>query len=386
MKKSPLLSIFLVVFIDLLGFGIVIPILPYFSKHLGASAFDLGWLMAIYSITQLFFSPIWGGLSDRIGRRSVLLITILGGASAMVGTALAQDYWILFATRFLAGVFAGNISTASAYISDVTKPEDRAKGMGIIGVGFGLGFIFGPAIGGILSPYGYHVPILLAAGLGLGNFLLTFFVLEETVKKNTGDQERRAFSMNGLQLAFSQRSTSVPILLYFVNTLAFVQLVAVFALFVLGKFNYDARNAGWFLAGMGVIAACLQGGLIGKLAKRYGETKLFATGFLFLSVSLVGAALAPVPAIFALFLAGIAIGNGLVVPSLSSSVSKSAPEGRRGSIMGIYQSSSSLARAVGPPIAGLLYDKVGSASPIFGSSILMALALMITFIRWKDLK
>jgi DHA1 family tetracycline resistance protein-like MFS transporter len=176
MRRSPLLMIFLIVFLDLVGFGIIIPILPYYAQSFGASAQGLGWLMASYSIAQFFFSPLWGSLSDRVGRRKVLLFTVAGGALAMTAAGLAQSFFLLFLARILAGIFGANISTASAYIADVTTEENRAKGMGIIGAGFGLGFIFGPAIGGILSPYGFSVPIFLAAALNISNFLLLYFL------------------------------------------------------------------------------------------------------------------------------------------------------------------------------------------------------------------
>ncbi|RZA09079.1 MAG: MFS transporter [Proteobacteria bacterium] len=375
MKKSPLLVIFFVVFFDLLAFGIVIPILPYYSKTFGASAFELGWLMAVYSIMQFLFAPFWGGLSDRIGRRPVLLFTILGGASCMVATALAGDYWILFAARLLAGIFGANISTATAYIADVTSEENRAKGMGIIGAGFGLGFIFGPALGGILSVHGYATPILIAAGLGLANFLFAFFVLEESREANSKPAGRK-FSAAGLRLAFARNSTAIPIGLFFLSTLAFTQLEVIFGLYVLGKFGYGAQQAGYLLAGMGVVSAILQGGLIGRLAKKYGEKKLLPVGFFFMAVSLLGAPFSPTVALFGLFLFGIAIGNGLVNPSLSSLVSKGAPADKRGSVLGIFQSGSSLARVVGPPLAGLLFDRVGPASPMFLSCGLMFVAAL----------
>lgn len=376
MKRSPLLVIFFVVFFDLLAFGIVIPILPYYSKTFGASAFGLGWLMAIYSVMQFLCSPFWGGLSDKIGRRPVLLLTILGGASSMVATALAGDYWILFAARLLAGVFGANISTANAYIADVTNEENRAKGMGIIGAGFGLGFIFGPALGGILSVHGYATPILVAAALGFLNFLFAFFVLDESRAPGQGPATAKKFSVEGLRLAFARNATAIPIGLFFLSTLAFTQLEVIFGLYVLGQFGYEARDAGWLLAGMGVTSAILQGGLIGRLAKKYGERALAPAGFLFMAISLLGAPLAPTVPIFCLFLFGIAVGNGLVNPSLSSLVSKGAPADKRGAVLGIFQSGSSLARVVGPPLAGLLFDRVGPTSPMLLSCGLMAVAFL----------
>ncbi len=382
MKRSPLLTIFFVVFFDLVAFGVVIPILPYYSRTFGANAFALGWLMAAYSIAQFIFSPFWGSLSDRFGRRPVLLLTILGGACSMVATALAGSFWILFLARLLAGIFAANISTASAYIADVTKPSERAKGMGIIGAGFGLGFIFGPAMGGILSVHGFSVPILVAAGLGFLNFLFAFFVLEESRDPDKKSESHRKLSKANLSVALTNKTTARPIILFFCNTLAFTQLEVAFGLFVLNRFGYEARSAGWLLAGMGVVGVILQGGLIGRLAKKFGEKNLLVAGFCALSFSLLGASVSPTAAIFALFLFGVAVGNGLVNPSLSSLVSKGATLENRGLIMGVYQSAGSLSRIIGPPISGFLFDRIGPASPIQVSSLLMLGALLFAF-AWR---
>ena len=380
-QKHALLTIFLVVFFDLLAFGIVIPILPYYSKAFGANALELGWLMAIYSIAQFICSPFWGALSDRVGRRPVLLATILAGAGSMAATALADSYTTLFLARLFAGVCAANISTASAYIADVTTLENRAKGMGLIGAGFGLGFIFGPALGGIFSVYGYAVPIFMAAALGLANFVFAFFVLAESKPK----EKARRPSLAGFREAFAKRETALPVGLFFLNTLAFTQMEVVFGLFVLARFGYDARHAGWLLAGTGFVSALLQGGMIGKLAKKFGEIRLVTVGFFLLSLALAAAALAPSPALFMLALFFLAIGNGLVNPSLSSLVSKGASEQRRGVIMGVYQSAGSLSRVAGPPIAGLLFDQMGQSSPLLLSSAIMAIALgVVLYTRKRD--
>jgi len=384
MKKRPLFTIFLVVFFDLLSFGIVIPILPYYSKTFGANAFQLGWLMAAYSIAQFLCSPLWGSLSDRVGRRPVLLVTILLGASSMVATALAPTYLFLLAARFVAGAFAANISTANAYIADITSEENRAKGMGVIGAGFGLGFIFGPAIGGLLAVNGnYSLPILCAAGLGFLNFLFAFAVLEEPPRnKSPATRSRWA----GLQEALGKFRTGMPIGLFFLHTLAFTQLEVAFGLFVLSRFGYGPRGAGGFLAGMGVISAILQGGLIGRLAKKFGEVGLIPAAFFFLMIGMAAAAFAATPTLFALALLPVAVGMGIANPSLSSLVSKGAAATKRGTVMGIYQSAGSLARIVGPPVAGFLFDGIGPRAPLLCSSLLVACGLVISVISGRRLR
>jgi len=376
-NRRPLFTIFLVVFFDLLSFGIVIPILPYYSRTFGVSAFALGWLMAAYSLAQFFFAPIWGSLSDRVGRRPVLLATILLGASSMVATALAGSFWVLLFARLLAGAFAGNISTATAYIADITSEENRAKGMGVIGAGFGLGFIFGPALGGVLSTtqHGFALPILVAAGLGFLNFLFAFFVLEEPEKANVPPSRSR---FAGMSLALTNPLTALPVGLFFLHTLAFTQLEVAFGFYVLYKFGYEAHGAGWFLAGMGFVSALLQGGLIGRLAKKFGEARLLPFGFLVMSVSLVAAPFAPDAFLFSISLLGIATGMGIVSPCLSSLTSKGAPASERGAVMGVYQSGSSLARVLGPPAAGLLYDKVSPGSPMLVSGALVLVGFLIS--------
>ena len=377
MKKSPLLVIFLIIFFDLMCFGIVIPILPYYSKDFGASAFELGLLMASFSVAQFLFSPLWGTLSDRFGRRPILLSTIFGGSLAMLAMGFATSLPLLFLGRILAGIFGANISTASAYIADVTDEKNRAKGMGIIGAGFGLGFIFGPAIGGLLSPHGYRVPILAASALSLFNLFFAYIVLcEPKLSQKARNANRRKLSWNLAREAFQNPLTAVPLTLFFFCTLAFTQLEVAFGLFVLDRFHYDARHAGALLAVMGVVMVAVQGGAIGRLSKKFGERKLVLIGIASMTVALLGAAVSFSAVIFACFLAWIAFGNGLVNPSLSSLVSKGAPENIRGGMMGIYQSMGSLARIIGPPISGFLFDHFGSASPIYAASVVMALTVI----------
>ena len=340
--------------------------------------------MAIYSVAQFAFAPVWGSLSDKYGRRPILLGSILFSGISMCVMAYATSMWWIFACRLFAGIFAANISTAMAYITDSTTEENRAKGMGIIGAGFGLGFIFGPALGGILAPYGYHVPILVAAGLAFFNFTLGWVILKEPLKDvATRRLNRRKFSFAAIGKALSKVDTATPIVLFFISTLAFTQLEVSFGFFVLDRYGYDAKEAGLLLALMGVVMVIIQGGLIGRLTKRYGERVLISTGLFLMGIGLVGAGYTYQIVMFAVMIVVVGIGHAFINPSLSSLVSKAAPKDEVGTTMGVYQSASALGRIVGPPFAGILYVKIGIAWPAYFAAI-FALAGLIFAIMSKS--
>ena len=361
MKRSPLLVIFITVFIDLVGFGIVIPVLPFYAEgtKFGATPREVGLLFASYSFMQLIFAPVLGRLSDKYGRRPILLISLLGTSLGFLILGFATTLWMLFLGRIIDGISGGNISTAQAYIADVTTKEDRAKGMGLIGAAFGLGFVFGPAIGGVLSRWGINVPFLFAGTLAFANAILLYFTLPETV---TPDHPARTSAASGRgwgQLIVSLKNPRLGFVMtiYFLSIVAFSIMTAVFSLFMLFRLGYDAFHNGWVFAYVGVISAIIQGGLIGKLVKRFGEPALAVTGGLLFSASLfVVPFIGPAIGLIGILSTGAvtAIGQALSGPSLSSLASKSAGAGEQGGVLGAMQSVASLARAVGPALAAFL--------------------------------
>ncbi|HEX8177635.1 MAG TPA: MFS transporter [Pyrinomonadaceae bacterium] len=365
--RSPLLVIFITVFIDLIGFGIVIPVLPFYVEgtRFNASPSAVGLLFASYSIMQLIFSPILGRLSDKYGRRPILLISLIGTAAGFLVLGLATTLWMLFAGRIIDGISGGNISTAQAYIADVTTPENRAKGMGMIGAAFGLGFIFGPAIGGILSRWGIEVPFLFAAGLALANATLLYFTLPETVTKEHPAKVSAATGRwKPLFQALKQRRLAFVLIIYFLFIVAFSIMTSSFALFTMFRFGYDAHDTGWLFGYVGVIGAIIQGGLIGRLVKTFGELRLIVTGaFLFAASLFIIPLTGPQSGVAVLLAVGalFAVGNALSTPSLTSLASKSAGRAEQGGVLGVTQSVASLARAVGPLIASaMIYSAVAT--------------------------
>jgi len=361
MKRSPLLVIFITVFIDLIGFGIVIPVLPYYAEgtKFGATPSQVGLLFASYSVMQLVFAPVLGRLSDKYGRRPILLISLLGTSLGFLILGFATTLWMLFAGRIIDGISGGNISTAQAYIADVTTKENRARGMGLIGAAFGLGFVFGPAIGGILSRWGVNVPFLFAGALAFANTVLLYFTLPETV---TPDHPARASAAEGrgwAQLIASLKNArlGIVLLIYFLSIVAFSIMTATFSLFLMFRLGYDAFHNGWIFAYVGVISAIIQGGLIGKLVKQFGEAVLvIAGGFLFTASLLALPFVTPATGLLVILALGAAtsIGQALSAPSLSSLASKSASAAEQGGVLGVMQSVASLARAVGPSLAAIL--------------------------------
>ncbi|MFQ5746823.1 MAG: MFS transporter [Gemmatimonadota bacterium] len=376
--------VFLTVFLDLIGFGIVLPLLPFFATSLGASAFEIGLIIASYSAMQFVFSPIWGRLSDRHGRRPILLIGLVGSGVSYIVFALSRTIGVLLLSRVVAGIMGANIPVAQAFIADSTDNRNRARGMGLIGAAFGLGFIVGPALGGILSRWGYALPGLVAAGLSLSNAIAAFVYLPESYPP---DRRRHVPSGAGTR-AIVERLAEVqeilgrvalrePIVAFFIATLGFAAFTATFPLFLDEPLGLSAVHAGAFFAVIGLIAAGVQGGLIGPVVERFGERRTAAAGGLLLGSGLfVLAVWNGLGATLALLLP-IGGGWGLVAPSLQSLVSRRARPEEQGRVLGVNQSMSSAARVVGPIAGGWLFGAFG-----YRWQFLSAGALLLLCASW----
>lgn len=357
----PLLIIFLTIFIDLVGFGIVIPLLPFYAEELRATPFDIGILVSSYSLMQFIFAPVWGNLSDRYGRRPILFFTILGSSLGYWIIGFAGALWMLYAGRILAGIMGGNLSTAQAYIADVTTRKNRAKGMGLFGMAFGLGFILGPALAGVLSRFGHNVPFIFAAVLSLANALLLFFILPES--RGPGDRAEQTEKRGRIaELAGALRDARFGLLAveYFLVITAFAMMTTGFAYYMMLKFGYNAERTGYLLAYIGFLSALIQGGVFGRLADRVGEAWLVVAGSALLVLSLffvpyVGADSGGL-LVLLIGMAGFSIGNSLTSPALTSLASKTAGEEEQGRSFGIMQSAASLGRVVGPLLCGVLLN------------------------------
>jgi len=382
MKQYPLLIIFITVFIDLLGFGIVIPVLPAFAQGtLHASSTTIGFIIATFSLMQTIFTPILGKISDRIGRKPLILLSLAGASISYLMFGLAGSVFMLFASRALSGICAGSVATAQAYIADVTTPETRTKGMGLIGVAFSLGFMFGPALGGILShSYGPSMPGFVAAALSGVSFIFAIFMLDESLppeRRVTIEQqrERRTSRLAEFFNVLKTPNTRSLIVFFFLITFSIANIYGTFTLLCLDDFHMSVAENGYLFGYMGLIGAIVQGA-VHLLTRRFRETSLLITGCILMTAGLTifGIANSVLILIFALTL--LAIGNGMNTPTLLALVSKSARKHEQGSILGINQSMGSLGRVAGPVWGDWSYQFFGHSSPFFTGGAVMTLVSM----------
>jgi len=376
--RAALGVVYFTVFLDLLGFGIILPWLPFYADHLGASGIGLGFLFTAYSLAQLVGAAFLGRLSDRHGRRPVMLLSIIGSILGLVFCGLAESLLWLCLARAVAGLFGGSIAIAQAYVADVTMPAERPRYMGFVGASIGLGFVLGPALGAGFIAFGldFSAVAFTAAGLAVVNLLLAVWRLHEAKKRTPGDSRwaaeawRRAFRRPGLAQVLAAT---------FLSTYAFVGMETTFAYLGRDRFGLDNLKFGLVLTYVGVVMIIVQGALIGRLTQRFGVRRVAATGGVLLGAALASLPLAPSFGAALAALGLLAAGQGLVVPSLSALASQIAAANSQGSVLGVSQSLSACARAFGPLVAGGLYDvSVGLPYWIGGAVAVLAGFLVAT--------
>ncbi len=368
--------IFLTVLIDLIGFGIVIPLLPFYALSFGATSWQIGFLVSSFSLMQFIFNPVWGRISDKIGRRPVILISVFGSFLSYLIFALANSLSVLFVSRMLAGLMGANIATAQAYIADITPPEERAKGMGIVGAGFGIGFVVGPFIGGILSKFGYTVPILFASGLSFLNFILAYKFLPESRKHRKVEARKLSYG-SSIRKILSDRLLLFFYFAFFVITFGISLNYVVFPLFTKDMFKFDASHNGLLFGYIGMMGVFTQGYLIGKITRRVREEVVLIAGTFIMALGLTGIIFSSIFLKFLISVTFFTFGSGITTPTVLSLISRRANPDIQGVTLGFGQSLSSLARVFGPSTGGFLYGNFGHRSPFVLGALSMGISFML---------
>lgn len=371
MQKSPLAIILSTVFIALIGFGIVIPLMPVYAERYGAGGFQVGMLVMTYSLMQFLLAPFAGRLSDRIGRRPVLIGALFLTSISYVVFGLADQLWMLYASRVLAGIGGADITVAQAYIADVTPPEKRSRGMGLFGAAFGVGFVIGPSLTALTYSFHEGMPSFIAAGLAAITGIWALVMLPEP-EKHADYRPQQLKLKNGLSRIFT-----LILSFQFVAVLTQALVQSMIVLFTVERLGWNEKHNGMFLAMIGAVAATVQGGFMGRLAKRFGERTLVTAGLLFMSVGLAFFSFGSDERFLYLGAVINAIGFAITLPSLSSLASQESPPGRQGQTLGIFQSMGSLGRILGPVSGGLLYQFLRPNAP-FGAGAVIAFGAAVT--------
>jgi multidrug resistance protein len=367
------------VFIDLMGFGLVIPILPTYAQQLHASDFVVGLLIASYSIMQFLFTPFWGRLSDRIGRRPVLLISLAASFAGYLIWGFSTSLIWLFASRIVAGFGNANIAVAQAYIADITTKENRARGMGMVGAAFGLGFVLGPALGCLLVQNGLGFVGFVAAGFSLVDLILTFFLLPEPKERGTFGNDRFGLGIDFYIKNVTSAKLRVSFLIFFISTFAFANMEATLVLLTSKLYNWGPKENGLLFVYIGILIVIVQGGMIRQLTKKYSEKKLITVGSFLVAAGLF---LTPVTnswMVLALAMTLLSIGSGINNPCNQSIISKLAPEETVGGVLGLGQSVSTLGRIFGPIVGCALFEKLGYLSPYIAGGLCMIIVVALSF-------
>jgi len=402
MKNSRLLTIFAIVFVDLLGFSLILPLLPYYAESYGATPVIVGLLVASYAAAQLIGAPLLGRLSDRYGRRPVLLVSVVGTLAGFLLLGFADPLgrflstlvapqaanWlilgVLFASRILDGLTGGNITVAQAYIADVTDEQNRAKGLGLIGAAFGLGFIIGPAVGGALSQLGYNIPAFVAALVAFLNLMAIFFFLPESLTAERREaallQKRPSFSLKALTQALKQPKVGPLLHVRFFYGLAFATFQSIFALYA-QSIGLSPQTTGYVLAYVGLLSVIVQGGLIGVLTARFRENWLVITGLWLMAGSLLAWAFTTSLWPLLVVMIPLSLSGGVLNTVIQSAISKSVSREEVGGILGIAGSLEAVTRVIAPSVGGYLLQNLGVWAPGVFSALLMAWAVSFAYRR-----
>ncbi|MFZ6035317.1 MAG: MFS transporter [Patescibacteria group bacterium] len=381
-NDKSMITIFLVVFIDLLGFGIILPLLPYIAERFKASPLEIGLLTAVYSFFQLVASPILGRLSDRYGRKKLLIISQAGSAVGYLLLGLAGNLPLLFLSRIIDGITGGNISIAQAYIADITTKENRAKGMGIMGAAFGLGFIFGPAIGGALSRISYSAPAYFATAISLITVMTTFLFLKETVNTRAAVRSPKTkFTFAEFRKVLTLYPIGILIVIFFLVNAAFSMMQGTFALWTQKTFNFNPENNGWLFTYIGILSVIFQLKLLPWVTKKFDEKLILSWSLVFMALAMV-----LIPASFKPFLLFIPLffmplGNSLSMPTIQAMATENVPPEEYGETLGMMQSAGSMGRIIGPILGGEIFQTLGKDSTFYIAGAFLLVTLI--YLKYK---
>lgn len=380
--RRALIVLLSVIFLNIAGFGLVIPLLPFFGKALDAPAWQIAILFSAYSFGQFLGEPFWGRMSDRVGRRPVLMISIAGGALAYVALAFAPTIWLAFAARFVGGFLSGNISTLQGALADITRPEERAAKMGLMGSAFSLGFMVGPAIGGLLArpelgPLGFQIPLFAAAGFGLLSALaVAVFVRESRPEPKSGARLPQA---EVLRQALAHPIIARVMVISFITVAGFAGIEATYGLWTEQRFGWGPREIGFAFMGIGVLGAYCQAVVTGSLVRRHGETRVLTAGLAAMWIGMLFQFFSPNWPVAMVGFAFVCFGQSICFPCLTALISQATPPDRQGETLGLNMSNMALARIGGPIFAGQLFSLIDPGAAFIVTAILIVPASYMAF-------
>lgn len=379
--RRALAVLFGIVFINLVGFGLVVPLLPFFGDSLNAAPWQVALMFSAYSVGQFFAEPFWGRLSDRIGRKPVLLITVVANALGYLMLAFAPNIWVAIGIRLFTGLGAGNVSTVQGYVADVTPPEKRAGRMGLIGAAFGAGFIAGPGLSGILvqedmGRLGYQLPIFAACGLAAAAAIGVVFLLKESLVRSATPPARTPF-LSGVKDAAANPVVSRVILVTLIYMAGFSGMESTFGLWTGARYDWGAREVAFSFMAVGVVSVFCQAMVTGRLARRFGESRVLAAGCLLFGSGLMGQMLSPAAWVVPVAMAVGGFGMAITMPNISAMISRASPPDRQGAMLGLNMAASSSGRIFGPVVAGAMFSGLGHDWPLaVGAALMIPAALM----------